>query len=182
VKNINAKSKTLILISIVACALIAGSLILIAQSTVKADTSSTSDNTTSTAVTNDSALNVTGNGFPGGFGFGDRMFMGGHGGPDRGFGGFGQVQVSSDFTQNVTNIANNDSDVQNLLNSGYNITSVRPIISTVIDGNGNVVTKATSAVLMLEKDTTGRAMVLVDLTQAKVTHIETITRTVIDKP
>ena len=35
------------------------------------------------------------------------------GGPE----GFGQVQVSSDFTANVTNIAKNDTDVSNLLSS-----------------------------------------------------------------
>ena len=105
----------------------------------------------------------------------------------RGFGGsegmmegFGSVQVSSDFTQNVTNIAKSDSDVQNLLNQGYNITSVRPVISTVIDANGNVVTKASTADLTLQS-TTGRAFVVVDLDQAKVTKIVTITVTEIDK-
>ncbi len=70
---------------------------------------------------------------------------------DIGFGGLGggAIQVSSDFTSNVTNIAKSDSDVQNLLSQGYNITSIRPVISTVVDGNGNVVTKASTADLTL---------------------------------
>jgi hypothetical protein len=103
-------------------------------------------------------------------------------GMNRGYGGFGQdnVQVSADFTANVTNIAKNDSDVQNLLSQGYNITSIHPVISTTIDGNGNVVTKASTADLTLV-GTNGHALVVVDLSQAKVTKIVTMTRTEIDK-
>ena len=93
---------------------------------------------------------------------------------------FGAIQVSSDFTQNVTNIAKNDTDVQNLISQGFNITSVRPVISTMVDGNGNIVTKATGANLTLQS-ATGRSLVVVDLNQAKVTKIVTITMTEIDK-
>ena len=88
--------------------------------------------------------------------------------------------MSSDFTANVTSIAKADSDVQNLLNQGYNITSIKPVITTVIDGNGNVVTKASTADLTLQ-GTSGRAFVVVDLDQAKVTKIVTLTVTEIDK-
>jgi hypothetical protein len=98
-----------------------------------------------------------------------------------GFGGFGSIEVSDEFKQTVTSIAENDTDVQNLLNDGYNVTSVRPILKTVIDAEGNVVTKATSAVLILQKDTTGYASVTVNIEEAKVTHIVILTRTVIDK-
>jgi D-arabinose 1-dehydrogenase-like Zn-dependent alcohol dehydrogenase len=106
----------------------------------------------------------------------------GHRGMGRGFGGFGSgaIQISSDFTANVTNIVKNDVDVQNLLNQGYNITVIRPVISTTVDGNGNVVTKASSADVML-LGTNGRAFVVIDLTQAKVTKIVTLTITEIDK-
>lgn len=95
-------------------------------------------------------------------------------------GGF--ITISQEFKDNVINIAQNDSDVQKLLADGYNITDVRPIISTTVEGDGTVVTKATSAVVMLEKDTTGRANVWVDLEQTKVTKIVILTRTVIEKP
>jgi len=82
----------------------------------------------------------------------------------------------------VINIAKNDTDVQNLLADGYNVTGVRPIIKTIVEGDGSVVTKATSAIVMLEKDTTGHASVWVDLEQGKVTKIVILTRTVIEKP
>jgi hypothetical protein len=57
-----------------------------------------------------------------------------------------------------------------------------PIVKTIIDGDGNVVTKATNATVMFEKDTTGCAIVSVDLEQEQVTQIIILTRTVINKP
>jgi hypothetical protein len=112
----------------------------------------------------------------------DPRFGMGHRGMDNGFGGFDSeaIQLSSDFTANVTKIANNDSDVQNLLNQGYNITSIHPIISTTVDGNGNVISKASTANLTLI-GTNGRALVVVDVSQEKVTKIVTLTLTEIDK-
>ncbi len=100
--------------------------------------------------------------------------MGGHG-------GFGFIEVSDEFKENVLSIANADSDVQALLADGYNITQVGPIIKSVVEADGTVVTKATSAIVMLEKDTTSRATALVDIEEAKVTEIVILTRTVIDK-
>jgi len=100
----------------------------------------------------------------------------------RGRGCCGFVEVSEEFKENVINIAKNDSDVQNLLNDGYNVTGVRPIIKTIVEGDGSVVTKATIAIVMLEKDTTSHASVWVDLEQGKVTKIVILTRTVIEKP
>lgn len=92
------------------------------------------------------------------------------------------MEVSEEFEANVIDIAKSDEDVQDLLDDGYNITGVRPIIKSVVEGDGSVVTKATSAIVMLEKDTTSRASVWVDLEEAKVTEIVILTRTVIEKP
>ena len=92
------------------------------------------------------------------------------------------VTVSQEFKDNVINIMQNDTDVQQLPTDGYNITNVRSIISATVEGDGTVTMKATSAIVMLSKDTTGRATVWVDLEQAKVTRIVTLTRTVIEKP
>lgn len=100
----------------------------------------------------------------------------------RGRGCYGFVEVSEEFKENVINIAKSDTDVQNLLNQGYNITGVRPIVKTIVEGDGTVVTKATSAILMLQKDATGRAVVTVDVENAKVTEIVILTKTVIQKP
>jgi hypothetical protein len=99
----------------------------------------------------------------------------------RGRGGYGFVEVSEEFEKNVINIAKNDSDVQELLNDGYNITGVRPIIKSIVEADGNVETKATSAIVMLKKDTTSHASIWVDMEEEKVTEIVILTRTVIEK-
>jgi len=105
-----------------------------------------------------------------------------HRGWMRGRGYCGFIEVSEEYKENGINIAKNDTDVQNLLNEGYNITGVKPIIKTVVEGDGIVVTKATTAIVTLEKDTTRRAMVWVDLEQGKVTKIAILTLTIIEKP
>jgi hypothetical protein len=185
----NAKTKALLLLSVIAVALVAGSLIFVTQSLAKADT--TTSVATDPETTPSSSINATYNG-PinfGGFGNGP-MAMGMETRPgmghrmDRGFGGgFGSraIQVSADFTANITNIAKSDSDVQNLLSQGYNITSIRPVITTSIDGNGNIVTQASTANVLLVGNNGSRSFVVVDLSQAKVTKIVTLTVTEIDK-
>jgi len=171
--NVNRKIAALALLSVIAFVAVIGGFLLTTQA---ADTTATADaNTANTAtITVDSnCSDVLGWNF-GGMGFGRHGFGG--------FGGFGPVEVSSEFEQNVTNIAKSDTDVQNLLAEGYNITSVRPVIKNVVDANGYVTTKATSAIVMLQKDTSGRAAVFVNLEEGKVTRIVILTRTVIEKP
>jgi hypothetical protein len=107
---------------------------------------------------------------------------GGHGFGRRGFGWEGMsVTVSQEYKDTVISIAKNDSDVQNLLADGYNITDVRPIINTIVEADGTVTMKATTAIVTLCQNTTGRAHVTVDVEQAKVTKIVILTRTVIEK-
>ncbi|MGQ9596077.1 MAG: hypothetical protein ACUVQY_02435 [Thermoproteota archaeon] len=96
--------------------------------------------------------------------------------------GWGPVEVSEEFKDNVFNIAKSDPDVQELLSEGYNITSIKPIITTTVEADGSVVTKAKSGILMLRKNNSGVAFVWVDVEKGKVTRIEIITRTVIEKP
>ena len=91
------------------------------------------------------------------------------------------IEVSEEFRTNVVNIVENDEDVQKLLGEGYNVTNVRPILSSIVAGNGDVTTKATDAIVIMQKDSTGRASVLVDLVEGKVTRIVIETRTVIEK-
>jgi len=115
---------------------------------------------------------------------GTDMPFGQHGHRGRcGPGGFGgTVTVSQEYKDNVINIAKNDSDVQKLIAEGYNITGVRPIISSIVEADGTVTTKAATAIVSMNLNTIGRACVRVDVTQAKVTEIVIFTRTVIEKP
>ncbi len=183
------KIKVLVLISIVVAAVVGAAIVLAMQSTAKADTTGSVAKDAQSPL---SSINATdNNGFMNGYmGFGGspRGMGGGFGafGESRGRcgfggnffngtgGGFGSIQVSSAFTQNVTNILNSSTDVQALFNQGWNVTSIRPVITTTINGNGNVVMQATSANVILQ-GTNGRALVVVDLTTGKVTKIVTTT-------
>jgi hypothetical protein len=179
--NINRKTSTLALLTVVALAAIIGGFLLTRQAASATNTSDT-NTTTTTPNLNTGDFPYWNNSWMGlGPEFGGRMkggFRGGCGGGE----GYGDIQVSDAFKQNVINIAKNDSDVQNLLNEGYNITSIRPIITSIIDAQGNVTTKATTAILILQKDTSGLASVTVNITESKVTRIVILTRTVIEKP
>jgi hypothetical protein len=180
------KIKVLALISIIVAAAVGTAIIIALQSTAKANTAASVAQDAQPTLP---SINATGNnGFINGY-----MRFGGHKGMSSGFGGFrggfgafggnffngtvggfGSIQVSSAFTQNVTNILNSSTDVKALLSQGYNVTSIRPVITTTINGNGNVVMQATSANVILQGPN-GRAFVVVDLTTAKVTKIVTIT-------
>ena len=177
---INGKSKALALFSVIAVVAIASGILLAPQmvNATETDDTSLTAQASDAAATQETTELVIPSWNPDCVGFGRHGMLFGM----RDFGGFGSIEVSEEFEQTVTSIAENDTDVQNLLADGYNVTSVRPIIKTVIDGEGNAVTKATSAVLTLQKDTTGHATVLVDIEEAKVTQIVILTRTVIDKP
>jgi len=180
VKAISGKNKVLALFSVITIAAIVSGILLVPQMVNATETNGTDQTTQTSTTTTNEETNTTV--LPSWNPYcmnSDRHNMR-HG--TRGFGDFGPIEVSEDFKQTVTSIAENDTDVQNLINDGYNITSVKPIISTVIDGEENVFTKATSAVLMLQKDTIGHATVMVNIDQAKVTQIVILTRTVIDKP
>ena len=182
VEKINRKTIAVSLILLTTLAAAVGALTITALTA--ADTNSTTTDT-SDAVTADTSqytnqMQFGGNmvmdnqGF-GGFGGGP----GGHGGGS--MGGMANIEVSSEYTANVNAILNNDTDVQNLIAQGYNVTSINPIVKNVIEGDGALVTKATTAIVMMQNGTNGYATVSVDVANAKVTQIITIMRTVIDK-
>lgn len=179
---------TLVLLTVFA-AIIGG----LATTSFAAANSTTSETTTSEVVqtfseaSNPSAdLNGNVTNFPffgmGGMMMGDVGFGGGHRGHGPGFmGDMGNIEISSEYTATVNGILNNDTDVQNLVTQGYNVTSIRPIIKSVIGADGTLTTKATKAMVTLQNGTSGFATVGVDISQAKVTQIVIVTRTVIDK-
>jgi hypothetical protein len=149
-----------------------------------AETNSTSTDTATTAPT---AADTTMAQPDGGMQMMDQGgFMGGHGGRGHdmntmGGCGMGDVEISSAYNATVTAILENDTDVANLLTQGYNATSIHANIKTVVGADGTVTAKATTATVTLTNGTTGFARVTVDIENSKVTYIETVTRTVIDK-
>jgi len=103
-------------------------------------------------------------------------------GGGRMMGGWGrEVEVSEAYNETVISIAKSDQDVQNLLAQGYTISAIRPIIKFTVEADGSVLVKATNAIVILEKDTTARAAVWVDIDAKKVTRIVTFTTTMTEK-
>jgi len=188
VEKINKKTTAISLILLTTLAAAVGALTLTAFAT--ADTNSTST-IANTAVTADTTQNLDQIQFAGNMMMDSQGFNGFGGGPAGGHGGHGQmmggmdnmnnIEVSTEYTANVNAILGNDSDVQNLIAQGYNVTSINPIVKTVIQGDGTIATQATNATVILTNGTSGFATVNVDVANAKVTQIITITRTVIDK-
>jgi hypothetical protein len=171
VKKIESKTKTLIISAALVLAILSGIAYMAYANGETNDTSTPTD-----IAWGDLSQFYAGNSTSVG-----REAFGGRCGRRGGRGPGMPITVSEEFKENVLNITESDSDVQQLLADGYNFTAVRPIIETIVEGDGSVVTKATSAVVMLTKDTTGYASVWVDLEAAKVTRIEIMTRTVIEK-
>lgn len=95
--------------------------------------------------------------------------------------GMQNIEISSAYNTTVNTILSNDTDVQNLIAQGYNVTAIHPIIKSVIGADGTVTSQATTATVTMQNGTSGFATVNVDITNAKVTEITIITRTVIDK-
>ncbi len=98
------------------------------------------------------------------------------------FGLAGNIQVSYEYKTKAITIATSDVDVKALLNTGYNIVGVRPIIQSSVDANGVVTSKATHAIVTLKNaEAKSGAAVWVDMTAGQVLKIVTLTATVIDK-
>jgi len=165
--EIERKTKTLVISIALALAVLSG-IALMAYANANGGTDDTNTTTNGTWYHFDQYYNNTRPCF------GRRGFGGGRG-------GFGPITVSEEYKENVLNITESDTDMQALLTDGYNITGVRPIISTTVEADGTVTMKATTAIVSLQKDTTSRALVWVDVEQAKVTRIEILTITVIEK-
>jgi len=189
--NIDRKTTGLALLTVVLIAAVASGIFLTQASNASAATTNLQSNyNTQLAIATTPTLdatdtNSTNEGPPNmePFWGGGMMEFGGRGrvfGRCGGF-GLGPIEVSDEYKTAVTNIVENDTDVQTLLSQGYNVTRIMPIIKTVIDADGTLTTKATSATAILEKGTTGIAFVSVDLSQNKVTQIVTYTKTVIEK-
>lgn len=196
--KIERKTLAITVLLIVACATVfAGFATTFAEETVTTlDTSTTTTSpttsiadsiTTSTDIATLDMQNLVINiGFPfleGEMIIGDQGFGGLriHGGRGMGFAAPRNIEISSDYVSTVNNILNNDTDVQNLVSQGFNVTAIRPMVKNVIGADGTISTSAATAIVIMQNGTSGHATVSVDITNAKVTQIVILTRTVIDK-
>jgi len=83
------------------------------------------------------------------------------------------IQISSEYNETLMNILNTNSDAKSLLDQGYSVVSVRPLVTAYVQGDGTVSFKAEKAVVVLSN---GNVVVayIVDIVSRSVTHIATI--------
>lgn len=86
-------------------------------------------------------------------------------------GGF--VQISPEYNETVMRILSLNSDVKSLLDQGYAVVSIRPVVVAHVQGDGTVILKAQKAVVVLSNGSTV-VTYLVDIVSGSVTHIATI--------
>jgi len=175
--DLERRTKALIASGVLALAILSGIAVMVYANAGAGDTNALLATVNGVAV-DENASSYFGFGFGGHHGGGREEFLAG---PPGGCGRGEPITISQEYKDNVINITESDTDVQNLLAEGYNVTGVRPIITTTIEADGTVATKATNAIVILTQNTTGRAVVWVNVEQAKVTRIEILTLTVIDK-
>lgn len=60
--------------------------------------------------------------------------------------------LSTEYKQTINDILSSDSDVQNLISQGYNVTSIMPQVKNVIGADGSVTAKATTALVILNTE------------------------------
>ncbi|HTY75443.1 MAG TPA: hypothetical protein VMD05_07755 [Candidatus Nanoarchaeia archaeon] len=186
--KIERKTATLVLLLVVISAAVVAGLVVSAYAQTNSS-SSTTFPTTSGAAPSFASLNST-DVPPSSLGImtGDQGFGAGPGGMN-GPGGRGNAfdrsmwstEISAAYNQTISNILGNDTDVQKLVSEGYNLTSINPILSSTIGADGTLTTKASAAIVTMQDGTSGFATIKVDITNAKVTQIVIITKTVIDK-
>lgn len=92
-----------------------------------------------------------------------------------------RIEVSDEYREVVIDILQQDGDVFKLLEEGYNVTNIRPIIKAYVGADGTVTLRATQALVTMVKKGTGLAVALVDLESGKVAKLVLHTKTVIEK-
>jgi hypothetical protein len=94
-----------------------------------------------------------------------------------------EIELSEGFKSKVLEIASNDTDVQNLLSKGYNVSDIKPIhMKLTVQENGQVTAQVDKVLLTLIKEGGyNRAFVEVDLKEGKVVKITIVSVTVNDK-
>ncbi len=85
----------------------------------------------------------------------------------------GAVRISEEYRSAVVNVLKSDPDTSKLLSEGYNVTAVRPLVTAVVTGRGEVVLRADRAVVLL-KGPSGHAWALVDVSEGKVLKVVTV--------
>ncbi|MEB3755826.1 MAG: hypothetical protein GSR79_03070 [Desulfurococcales archaeon] len=85
-----------------------------------------------------------------------------------------KIMVSDEFRQNVIGILESNTTTADLINNGYNVTMIKPIIQEVVNGDNTIALHATGAIVILHDNNgshQGNVKVLIDLENGKVVKL-----------
>ncbi|MEM1915698.1 MAG: hypothetical protein QXU00_00260 [Ignisphaera sp.] len=81
------------------------------------------------------------------------------------------VEVSDEYRTRIENILRSDPNASTLLENGYSITVIKPIVRFVVQGDGSIVMRADKAVVILAKNGENRTIVYIDVINGFVIEI-----------
>lgn len=81
------------------------------------------------------------------------------------------IEISEEYKEKVMDILKKYNDTKTLIEDGYNITLIRPLIKIYVKGDGSIEFRATQALVQLHKNGKGTVVVLVDIAEGKVLKI-----------
>ena len=82
-------------------------------------------------------------------------------------------EVSPEYNQTVMRVLTSNTETKGLLDQGYKVVSIRPIVKAYVQGDGTIVFKAGQALVVLSNGNT-TVTYLIDIGSGTVTHIATI--------
>ncbi len=84
---------------------------------------------------------------------------------------YGIFELSSEFKDKVLSILRSDRNVSRLLDEGYDISAIRPIIKIAVQGDGSAALKVAEVWVSLYKEGEGVVHVLINYGEGKVVKI-----------
>lgn len=85
----------------------------------------------------------------------------------------GLIQVSPEYNETVMSILSSNNDIKRLLDQGYVVTSIRPVVTAYVQGDGTITFKAEKSVVILSNGNT-MVVYVIDVPSRSVTHIATV--------
>lgn len=85
----------------------------------------------------------------------------------------GTFQISAEYNETINEVLRSNDDTCNLLNQGYSVVLIRPIVKAYVQGDGTVSFRASQAIVVLSNNSIA-AMYLIDVDTKKVIHVATV--------
>lgn len=82
-------------------------------------------------------------------------------------------QISAEYNETINEVLRANDDTCNLLNQGYRVVLIRPIVKAYVQGDGTVSLRGPQAIVVLSNNSTA-AVYLINVDTREVTHVATV--------